>query len=739
MSTLESSSNPVPPRSELISIDPKELLHALRKRKWLILLCAVAVGGAVAAGTARQPKVYKAVARLLIDAEVPKILGEEATIDELGAQARTQAAFYNTQFQIIKSRSVVRAAIKAAELEQNAAFLASYEITAPEGEPRLKAIEGVMKNILRVAPEVQSRIVNLVVEDFDAERAARIANQIGQSYIDATLERRLSTVRGASSWLDERVDEFKNQLEGAEKQLQEFREKHMLISVSLEDRQNMISGSLTTLNQKLIETRTQLISLRSERKVMQDAISASDKGAGLDAVPIISRNPIITELKTSITSLYKQKAENSARYGEKHPVMQGIEKQIAEAQDRLSAEAGLIIAALDHDIAALDGAEIELAKAMAEEKDKAIQLNNLSLEYNQLSRGVGTTKSMYENLLTRHTQADLSGLLESNFVRWMEMAEADPRPVRPILEKNAALGLLLGAFLGILIAVGAMLLDNTVKGQTDLEALLNLPFLGILPSIEGETKTARARSKSGAPAPVESNTRDLYIVSNPKSAVAECARSIRTNLMFLSTGRSLKKVLLTSAGPAEGKSTTAIALGITMAQAGNRVLVVDTDLRRPRLHRVFGVSGEVGLTSVLLGSNTVESAIKRSEVVGLDLLPCGPLPPNPAELLHTDGFAKIVKELEARYDRIIFDSPPVNAVTDAIILSQIVDGTILVVKAMGTPREAIRRTARHLQDVRAHVLGVVLNDVDFEEGGYAQHYYYQRYGYAYGTEPERGA
>lgn len=728
---------PLPAKADLLAIDPKELLHALRKRRWLILLCAVAVGGAVAGGTMRQPKVYKAVAKLLIDAEMPKILGEEATIDELSSQARTQAAFYNTQFQIIKSRSVIRAAIKAAKLDEDAAFLAAYEIRAPEGEDRMKAIENVMKNIFRVAPEVQSRIVNLVVEDFDPDRAARIANQVGQSYIDATLERRLSTVRGASSWLDERVDDFRTQLEAAEKQLQEFREKHMLVSVSLEDRQNMISASLNTLNQKLIENRTQLISLRSERKVMQQAVQSTDRS--LDSVPIISRNPIITELKTSITALHKQKAENSARYGDKHPVMQGIDKQIAEAQERLNAEAGIIIAALDHDIAALEDAEIELAKAMNEEKEKAIQLNNLSLDYNSLSRGVGTTKNMYESLLTRHTQADLSGLLESNFVRWMEMAEPDRRVVSPILEKNAALGVVLGALLGVLIAVGAMLLDNTVKGQTDLEALLNLPFLGVLPSIESEHKVAKARGKSKLDEPVESNSRDLYIVNNPKSAVAECARSIRTNLMFLSTGRSLKKVLLTSAGPAEGKSTTAIALGITMAQAGNRVLVVDTDLRRPRLHRVFGVSGEVGLTSVLLGTSTVEKAVKRSEVVGLDLLPCGPLPPNPAELLHTEGFAKIVKELEERYDRIIFDSPPVNAVTDAIILSQIVDGTILVVKAMGTPRDAIRRTARYLNDVHAHVLGVVLNDVDFQEGGYAQHYYYQRYGYAYGSESERRA
>lgn len=737
MSTPSMPPAPITTKGELFAVDPKELLHALRKRKWLILLCAVAVGGAVAGGTMRQPKVYKAVAKILIDPDMPKILGEDATIDELSAQARSQAAFYNTQYQLIKSRSVMRAAIKAAKLDEDAAFLSAHEIRAPEGEDRMKAIENVMKNIFRVAPEVQSRIVNLVVEDFDPDRAARIANQVGQSYIDATLERRLSTVRGASTWLDERVDDFRGQLETAEKQLQEFREKHMLVSVSLEDRQNMISASLNTLNQKLIETRTQLISLRSERKVMQQAVQSSDKS--LDTVPIISRNPIITELKSSITALHKQRAENSARYGEKHPVMQGIDRQIQEAQERLNGEAGIIIAALDHDIAALEDAEVELGKAMSEEKEKAIQLNNLALEYNRLSRGVGTTKNMYESLLTRHTQADLSGLLESNFVRWLEMAEPDRRVVSPILEKNAALGVVLGALLGVLIAVGAMLLDNTVKSQTDVEALLNLPFLGILPSIESETKHARARTKSKVGEPVESSGRDLYIVNNPKSAVAECARSIRTNLMFLSTGRSLKKVLLTSAGPAEGKSTTAIALGITMAQAGNRVLVVDTDLRRPRLHRVFGVSGEVGLTSVLLGSSTVEHAVKRSEVVGLDLLPCGPLPPNPAELLHTEGFANIVKELEARYDRIIFDSPPVNAVTDAIILSQLVDGTILVVKAMGTPKDAIRRTARHLQDVQAHMLGVVLNDVDFQEGGYAQHYYYQRYGYAYGSESERRA
>jgi capsular exopolysaccharide synthesis family protein len=288
--------------------------------------------------------------------------------------------------------------------------------------------------------------------------------------------------------------------------------------------------------------------------------------------------------------------------------------------------------------------------------------------------------------------------------------------------------------LGLLITVGGVVLDNTVHTQLDIESLLRLPFLGVVPSIRAADEEAAAAANPSK-APKTPAVRDLFIIRSPKSSVAECLRSIRTNLLFLGTVKPLQRILLTSAGPVEGKSTAAIALGITMAQAGNKVLLVDTDLRRPRLHKTFGVPGNTGLTSVLLDAARIDEVIKSTEIVGLDVLPCGPLPPNPAELLHTERFRAILDQLSEKYDRVLFDSPPINLVTDAAILAQMVDGTIFVVKASKTSKDAVRRASRLLNDIKANILGVLLNDLDFEQDGY----YYYRYGYQYRQEPEKGA
>jgi capsular exopolysaccharide synthesis family protein len=288
--------------------------------------------------------------------------------------------------------------------------------------------------------------------------------------------------------------------------------------------------------------------------------------------------------------------------------------------------------------------------------------------------------------------------------------------------KNTGLGLLVGLLLGLVIAFGGVLLDNTVHNQEDIEQNLQLAFLGVLPKIRQSTEGDG-----------DSVDRDRYILENPKSAVAECARSIRTNLIFMGTERPLRRLLFTSARPAEGKTTSAIAMGITMAQAGSRVLLIDTDLRKPRLHKTFGVSAEVGLTSTLVEIEKLDEAIKSTQVVGLDVLPCGPLPPNPAELLHSERFVALLDTLSKRYDRLLLDSPPVGAVTDAAILSQTCDGTLLVVQSSKSPKETVRRAARQIQGVGANLVGVILNDFDIEAGSYGYHHYHY-YRYSYGVD-----
>ena len=264
-------------------------------------------------------------------------------------------------------------------------------------------------------------------------------------------------------------------------------------------------------------------------------------------------------------------------------------------------------------------------------------------------------------------------------------------------------------------------LDNTLKTQEQVERLLGLPFLGILPSISGD-------KKGGAIGPKE---RDRYIIDHPRSSIAECCRVVRTNLMFMASDHPVSTILVTSSSPQEGKSTVAVNLALTLAQSGRRVLIVDTDMRRPRLHHTFEVPNETGISSVIVGETDAAHVVQPSGVDNLDLITCGPIPPNPAELVQTEKFAGIVAELAKMYNIVIFDSPPVQAVTDSLIIGSLVDGVLLVVKASSTSYQSVRRARRSLVDVGGRIFGIVLNDVDLENkssAGY-YHYYYYREGY----------
>ncbi|MEQ9539662.1 MAG: polysaccharide biosynthesis tyrosine autokinase [Deltaproteobacteria bacterium] len=705
------------------SIDPKEIWHALVRKKWLILASSLIVAGAAAAGTMRQPKVYSAIAQIEIEPAIPKVLGNDVALEELSARSRSERIFNNTQYDTITNRTMLRDVAQRLKLSEDADFKATYGLTQT-GEALDKGIERVLRKMISVQPKTASRIVNLVVEDQDPYRATKIANTLGDAYIDHTLEERLETTRGASKFLEERVEEYAKKIEKAEAALHDFKEQHLLVDVSFEDRQTKTAESLGVLNTTIVQTRTKLIELQSKRSILQKAL---DGKLPIETVPRVAASEVIGELRSSLLALEKQRAEQSTRYGDKHPTMVAIDKQVEEAKSAIDAEIQVVIGTFDNEINALSETMARLEAEASAEKVKVIDLRKVELRYAQLTRDFGTLKTTYQNLLQRREEAGMSGQLNSSFVDWFQTAEPRLAPIRPSVPQNALIGLVAGLMIGVLIAMGGVLLDNTVHGQADIERLVNLPFLGVLPKIREDEEEARAAAASNP----RGGARDLYILSHPKSGLAECARSIRTNLLFMGTEKPLSRLLLTSAGPAEGKTTTSINLGVTMAQAGNKVLLIDTDLRKPRLHRAFGVSGETGVSSVLVDAATLDEAIKSTDVVGLDVLPCGPLPPNPAELFHTDKFKALLEQIDERYDRVLLDSPPIGAVTDAAILSMLVHGTLVVVQANKTTKDAVKRAVRALRDVDTNIVGVVLNDFDVESGsyGYQQYYYYRGYGY----------
>jgi len=702
-----------------LGVEPADLLRSLRKRWPLVLASIVVLTAAAGAGTAQMPPVFRARAQLLMEQAIPRVLDDGFSVDENVERFRRQREFLNTQLEIMTSRPVILDAISRIDLRADHSFFESRELSPNLDESTLVR---VVRSMVSVEPARASQLVEIVVEDRDHDRAALLANAIGQAYIDFTLEQRLQSTREASRWLDRRIEEFAQKLEEREEQLQSFREQNLLVSLSLEDRQNMSSARLTLLNQRLIELKGDLIEKKSYKAAFGDVDAPSALaliGGGTEG------DDVLASLRQKLVELKRRRAELATRYEVKHPEMLAVDQQIKETTTVLVQEEQRRTAALEKQIEAISNTIDQIEQTMEEEKRKALQLNSLGLEYTRLSRDVGNNRDIYQALLRRQSEADLSGLLEANYVRWFQQAEPSARPVSPSVVRNSLLGFGAGLALALAIIFIAAVLDSTIHDREDVENL-GLPFLGVYPRVLTPNRPKNSKKDE------KTEERDLYVFQNPSSQAAECARSIRTNLMFMGGEKSIKRILVSSPRPGEGKTTTTIAMGVTMAQTGNRVLLIDTDLRRPSLHRSFGIPKETGLTTALLGGN-IEDAIRSSELAGLDILPCGPIPPNPSELLHLNRFHEILHELSERYDRILLDSPPLGLVVDGAILSKVVDGTMLVFLADDTSRDSARKAISRLEDVGARILGVVLNDYNSHASGYASSQYY---GYSY--EPRVG-
>ena len=357
--------------------------------------------------------------------------------------------------------------------------------------------------------------------------------------------------------------------------------------------------------------------------------------------------------------------------------------------------------------------EKALEGAVTQAKAEAQILNEKAMEYSVLKRKVDSESDIYSELVRRANETRVTQDMQfNNNIIIREKAEAPRSPIKPKRKTNVMLAALLGLFGGVAIAFLLEYLDTTIKSQEDVEDAVGLPFLGVIPSFTADE-----------PEP----TSELFTYTYPKSSITESIRSIRTNILFSAAEAPLKKLLVTSAGPQEGKSTTVINLGIIFAQGGKRVLIVDSDLRRPRIHKAFNVTRDRGLTNLIMNEAKPEQVIVNTKVPNLSVIPCGPIPPNPSELLGLTRMQEIIDELGHQFDIILFDSPPIVAVTDAVVLSKKVDGVVLIIKAGRTTSEMVLKAKKQLTDVTAHILGAVLNDFNIRGEGYRYYYYYHYY------------
>jgi polysaccharide biosynthesis transport protein len=700
-------------------------LFSLRRHWATAIGVAASVFVAVAFHTYGQPKIYRSSATLEFEPNAPKPLSKDVENLNPGTWSGDSMEYYATQCRILGSTRVAEGAVHALDLSRDQGFLGGSTASGPPPVPVPEpAAARMLQGRLKVILQKETSLAVVEYEDTDPGRAQRVLQAVIDAYINQNLEKTVDSTTAAVAWLRNQLDTVKRELESSEMSLHEYKLDKNILSVDIEAQSNMLREQMQLTNEALTNTRIKREELSARRNELVK-VSADDP----------SNLPASELLQSPWLQQFRQRYEDSVRErdgllgsgkGPGHPDVQAVEARLAASRAALLSEVRNIKAVVERDLAVISRQSDGLARLSDETKKQALDLNLLEIEYNRLKRNKEHTEKLYSFILERTKENDLARMMQVKNVFVVDRPFLPDYPVRPNTAYNLGFALLAGLLLGAITARIRAVFDRTLKTPDDVESELGVACLGLLP-IVGDVGGA-SRSRRG-PARVKTNgPPELAVHDQPGGGVAEAARTIRTNLTLMDPKNPYRTILVTSGIPGEGKTTVACSIAISMANTGQKVVLVDCDLRRPRVHRVFGTSSDVGVSTILFGKSTVEESLVTSGVPNLSILPFGPPPPNPAEIFHDSRFREMLAELATRFDRVIIDSPPTLAVTDPALLSTMVDGTIMVVRAFDTTREMARRALRGLQSVGGNIGGIVLNAVDLDEHEYRYHYYYKRYG-----------
>ena len=698
------------------------LLRSMWQLKWALLPLGLAIGGGALHLTRKQTKIYEAAAQVIIDLEAPRYLpynGNEIVSLGSGKTWNTKE-FFETQFRIIRSRGVSASVVARLGLERDADFLGLAALPAEERDEKLARADAVGALVGRISllPAPESHVVSVRVKDHDPARAALLANALVATYREQNVGYKVSAAREAVLWLTQKLDEVERSKETAARALLEFKREHDLLQAGLAERQNLLGLTLQALEQKVSEARAKTAALRGEA-AQAKRVSDDEALLSLDRV---AQSSLIQRLKEQRLELENQRTALLAQYLDEHPKVKVVSEQLTRLNALLRAEVRAVKQSISRALQAAQEAEAVEERALAEAQGRARALQAQELRYKALEAAVQSDTELYNQMKIRLKEAELQAQATANNVRVLEEALVPLVPISPRLSLNLAAAFVGWLVLSALIIVLRNLLDRTIRDQSELYTRFNITLLGAVPSIRAGARPTKQDEPVRSP--------ELYVLEHPTSTVAEAVRTVRTNLLFMDPQRSLKSIMVTSAAPRDGKTLNSINLSVAMALAGDRVLLIDSDLRRPRVHKVFGMLNDRGFTNMLVDESVEPEDVARpTELPSFDVMCSGPLPPNPAELLQTPSFRRVLERLGRDYDRVIFDSPPVVPVTDAQVIGRQVDGVLLVARVDQTQRDFFGRAVELLTKVRVNILGAVLNDVNARKHAYGN-YYYQ-----YGQDP----
>jgi succinoglycan biosynthesis transport protein ExoP len=722
-----------------------QMLLAVRKRLWLILTLVFIVAVLTYFNSSRTKPIFQATAKVLIERYNPQVI----KVDEVMPDDIWGNDYYPTQYEILQSVSLVEEVVKKLDLQHHPEFnpepkkswipfnvrstLASVVRTVmprektESGNQNLEVVDdplrpyvGAYLRRLHIIPVRNSRLVNISFEGHDPALAARIANAHAQAYIDKTMDMKISASQEAVGWLGGRLDELKQSLQESKENLQRFVEKEDIVtlenilSASGGGAENILSQKLSQLNSGLADARTERIDLGTR---YQQSVECSKIPALVESIPDVVKNPIVQRVKGDLIELKRQYAEHLEKYGEKHPRMSALRQEMKSLQSRLDLEVQRITESVKMQYEAALAREQSLAEALDQTKNEVQELNKKAIQYGVLKQEVESNREMFEMIMKRAKETSLTSALKSTNIFIVDEAKVPRTAIRPRVRRDVLLTSVVALALGLGLTLLMEYLDHTFHGPMDMQRYLGIPFLGSV----GLAAQTNVKGPS-----------ELLALEEPRSSVIESLRTVRTNVLFSLVRPGQKTLLVTSPGPLEGKTFLTSNLALIIAQMGHRVLLVDADLRKPRLHKIFSKSSKPGLSALILGECTLCDAVRDTQVKSLKLLPAGDIPPNPSEILGSQRMKDFLARVTDNFDFIIFDSTPVLSVTDGSILSGMLDGTIFVLKAGETRRGNAIRAVEQLKDTNSNVLGAVLNQVDFRKERYYYtydtSYYYAQYG-----------
>src|SRR6266446_4201079 len=663
----------------------REYLRVLIKRKWVVISSVLIIFGVVATATMRTTRIYEAAGSIAINKTDPALLNLK---DSANGAIDYDPSDLDTEVSILRSDLLALQVIKQLNLDKRPEFggsgdtqPSSLELTTDALQPDSASTSELLaafKGSLQVSLRPNTRVIDIHYRSADKDLAAHVVNSLIHTYIEQNFKTRFESTMQASDWLSKQLIDLQMKVETSQEKLVKYQKQHEILGI--DEKQNIITSKLDELNKELTTAESGRMEKESVYQLVQsgdaDTAAAAATSADAPAPGGATISSLLEKLREQQADLKIQVAQLSTQFGPSYPKVAQMNNQMKEVDAQI---------------------QVEMKKI------------------------VSRVRSDYLTALQRET---------------MLRAAMDKQKQEPNVPRNLSFALALGLTTGIGLAFLLEGIDNTVRTPEQAQALSGLPSLGLIPlgSKNGVEASVRQRLAVASSKEVV----ELVTQSRPQSQMAESYRALRTSLLLTSLGAPPKVILITSALPQEGKTTTSINTAIVLAQKGVRVLLIDADLRRPSIHKTLGMGPKMGLSNVLTGNATIQQATVRSSILpGLFILPAGTPPPNPAELLASSNMKDVLAELREQYDHIVVDTPPALSVTDAVVMSTRADAVVLVIRSGQTTKQALRRSRDLLMQVNARVAGVLLNAVDLTSPDYYYYYEYQgKYGHRYYCEDE---